>query len=59
MKKMPSRDTTGKCRGECRDRVKEGEKKRQKNIGSEPYSTPIPDSPSYVFKHKDPHPRGG
>jgi hypothetical protein len=59
MKKMPSRDTTGKCRGECRDRVKEGEKKRQKSIVSEPYSEPIPNSPSYTFKHNDPHPRGG
>ena len=59
MKKMPSRDTTGKCRGECRDRVKEGEKKRQKKTTSEPYSTPIPDSPSWTFKEKDPHPRGG
>jgi hypothetical protein len=59
MKKMPSRDITGKCRGECRDRVTEGEKKRQKKIASEPYSTPSPNSPSWTFKVKDPHPRGG
>jgi hypothetical protein len=32
MKKIPSRDTTGKCRGECRDRVKEGEVERQAAI---------------------------
>ncbi len=32
MKKMPSRDTTGKCRGECRDRVHEGEVERQNQI---------------------------
>jgi hypothetical protein len=59
MKKMPSRDTSGKCRGECRDRVKEGEKKRQKSIAPQPYNAPIPDSPSWVFKGNDPHPRGG
>ena len=28
-KEMPKRDITGKCEGECRDRVKEGEKDRQ------------------------------
>jgi hypothetical protein len=59
MKKMPSRDITGKCKGECRDRVKEGEKKRQKAIVSEPYSSPSPNSPPWTFKQKDPHPRGG
>ena len=25
---MPKRDITGNCEGECRDRVKEGEKER-------------------------------
>jgi len=25
-KKMPKRDITGKCEGECRDRVKEGKR---------------------------------
>jgi hypothetical protein len=39
--------------------VKEGEKKRQKAIVSEPYSSPIPKSPPWTFKQKDPHPRGG
>ncbi len=28
-KKMPKRDITGKCEGECRDRVNEGTKDRQ------------------------------
>ena len=32
MKKMPSRDTTGRCRGECRNRVREGEVARQAEI---------------------------
>jgi len=29
---MPTRDTTGKCAGECRNRVKEGEMERQREI---------------------------
>jgi hypothetical protein len=33
--KMPERDTTGKCEGECRDRVKEGEEDRQESMKSE------------------------
>jgi hypothetical protein len=27
--KMPKRDLTGECEGECRDRAAEGEKERQ------------------------------
>ena len=34
-KKMPKRDITGKCEGECRDRVKEGEKERQIELEKE------------------------
>jgi len=34
MKKMPSRDTTGRCKGECRDRVHEGEVERQNKINT-------------------------
>jgi hypothetical protein len=52
MKKMPTRDTSGKCAGECRDRVKEGEEERQKKIASVPYNTPNPNSPSWT-KHRD------
>jgi len=48
MKKMPSRDTVGKCKGECRNRVREGAAKRQKIISSEPYSTPAPNSPPWA-----------
>ena len=53
MKKMPTRDTTGKCVGECRDRVKEGEKERQKDISTKPYNTPSPNSPSWTKKRKE------
>jgi hypothetical protein len=53
MKKMPKRDTTGKCAGECRDRVREGEKKRQKSIASQPYDEPSPNSPSWTKERKE------
>jgi hypothetical protein len=34
--KMPKRDITGECdEGECRDRVKEGEKGRQEDLQKE------------------------
>lgn len=39
MKQMPSRDLTGKCEGECRNLVREGEEKRQKEIKRHEYST--------------------
>lgn len=32
MNAMPSRDVTGKCEGECRDLVREGEAERQSSI---------------------------
>ena len=34
MNKMPSRDITGRCQGECRDRVREGEVDRQSKINA-------------------------
>ncbi len=34
MNKMPSRDISGKCEGECRDRVRTAEKKNQKKINA-------------------------
>jgi hypothetical protein len=56
MKKMPSRDTTGKCEGECRNRVFEGEKERQKTIDKETinYSGPAGRSPSWTSKRNEP-----
>ena len=48
MEKMPKRDTTGECEGECRDRVFEGEEERQQSIASQPYNEPIPKSPSWT-----------
>ncbi len=56
MSKMPSRDITGKCEGECRDRVFEGEKERQKKINREmkTYSSPASKSPPGAHKRTDP-----
>ena len=53
MKKMPKRDITGECEGECRDRVLEGEKERQKEIKSKHYSTPSEKSPSWTKDRDD------
>jgi hypothetical protein len=53
-RKMPTRDTTGKCQGECRDRVREGEEERQKSIASKPYSTPDPNSPPWTKRRNEP-----
>lgn len=56
MSKMPSRDTSGKCEGECRDRVFEGEQSRQRKINQEmrKYSSPASKSPPGAFKRDDP-----
>lgn len=40
MKDMPKRDITGKCEGECRDRVKEGEQERQDGINTSGFKAP-------------------
>ena len=56
MDTMPSRDTTGKCEGECRDRVFEGEKERQMQINKDAmqYSSPAAESPSWTSNRNDP-----
>lgn len=38
--KMPQRDVTGKCEGECRDRVTEGTKERQVALEKEGVKAP-------------------
>lgn len=50
---MPTRDTTGKCQGECRDRVREGEEERQESIASQAYNEPSPNSPSWTRSRKE------
>jgi hypothetical protein len=53
MEKMPKRDTTGNCEGECRDRVNEGEEERQQSIASQSYNEPSPNSPSWTKNRKE------
>ncbi|RJQ65899.1 MAG: hypothetical protein C4519_26830 [Desulfobacteraceae bacterium] len=56
MKKMPSRDTSGHCKGECRDRAFEARQERQRDIHSTDmdYSTPAENSPSWSRKRNAP-----
>ena len=56
MKKMPSRDTNGRCKGECRDRVAEGEKDRQTsiNLSGKKYDSPADQSPTWTSSRNDP-----
>jgi hypothetical protein len=56
MKNMPSRDINGKCKGECRDRVFDGEKERQRSINKAgmSYSTPASESPGWTSTRNDP-----
>ena len=56
MKSMPSRDTSGKCKGECRDLAYEGEQARQRDIDRTKvaYSAPAEKSPAWTFKRNDP-----
>jgi hypothetical protein len=55
MKSMPSRDTIGKCIGECRDRVLEGERERQTLIedSGKSYDEPAESSPSWTADRND------
>lgn len=52
---MPTRDTTGDCEGECRDRVKEGEEIRQEKLEEENVKAPdeYPKAPG-AGKRSDP-----
>ena len=56
MKKMPTRDTNGRCSGECRDRVSEGEHERQASIehSGKRYDAPSERSPSWTTRRNDP-----
>jgi hypothetical protein len=48
MKKMPSRDTSGHCEGDCRNIVRDGEESRQKKINRYEYSHKSSVSPSWA-----------
>ena len=55
MKNMPSRDITGNCSGECRDRVFEGESERQATINKcdVEYEAPAERSPSWTNQRNE------
>jgi hypothetical protein len=56
MEKMPLRDITGECEGECRDRVFESDQERQHEIDAMDmdYDAPAENSPSWTSKRNDP-----
>lgn len=61
MKHMPTRDTNGKCQGECRDIVYESDKRRQAEINAMKmdYDTPTPSIPWASKRNAPPSFLGG
>lgn len=61
MKDMPKRDITGHCEGECRDRVREGEDERQKDIAASGFKSPdfFPNAPGAKSRNDQPGWLGG
>ena len=59
--KMPTRDTTGNCEGECRDRVQEGKVDRQQNLEKEDVKAPedYPKAPGAGKRNNPPGDMGG
>ena len=61
MTKILERDRTGKCVGECEDRVREGEEERQAKINDESFESPAsyPDVPWTKSRREQPGVFGG
>lgn len=59
--KMPKRDITGDCEGECRDRVNEGRRERQESLGKENVKAPeeYPKAPGAEKRNRPPGDMGG
>jgi hypothetical protein len=59
--KMPKRDISGDCEGECRDRVKEGEESRQDDLEKENVKAPeeYPKAPGAGKRNNPPGDLGG
>jgi hypothetical protein len=59
--KMPNRDTTGNCEGECRDRVQEGKVDRQQGLEKEDVKAPedYPKAPGAGKRNNPPGDMGG
>jgi hypothetical protein len=57
MEKMPLRDITGECEGECRNRTYEADKERQDQINAMSdvdFESPYENSPSWTKDRNDP-----
>lgn len=60
MKYIPSRDISGKCEGECKNLVREGEEKRQKELKAYEYTGgSSPSIPWANFRTEQPGVFGG
>jgi hypothetical protein len=61
MADIPSRDITGHCEGECKDRVREGEADRQKKIAESKFKSPdsFPNAPGAKSRNEQPGWLGG
>ena len=59
--KMPERDTSGKCEGECNDRVNEGKRERQEALEKEDVKSPdsYPKAPGAEKRNNPPGDMGG
>ena len=61
MSNILKRDRTGECEGECRNRVREGEKERQSEMSATSFDTPnsYPDVPWARSRNEQPGVYGG
>lgn len=61
MTEILERDRTGKCEGECEDRVREGEDERQAKINDESFDSPdsYPNTPWANSRKEQPGVFGG
>jgi len=61
MSDILKRDRTGKCEGECSNRVRQGEEERQAKINAESFETPdaYPDVPWAYARNEQPGVYGG
>jgi hypothetical protein len=59
--KMPTRDTSGKCEGDCKDQVNEGRQARQKELEKEDVQSPdsYPKAPGAGKRDNPPGEMGG
>ncbi len=61
MNNILERDISGRCEGECRDRVREGEEERQTKISADAFQSPdfYPTVPNAKSRNEPPGVFGG